>query len=295
MKELFPLNAEQFRTLNIAEDLHDTSIYQTGFEHFHIHRLEEVKAHLITSGAIHRKAIPDLIVLTKGTIERNIHLKSYQLVAPALCAAPAYSIISNQSLSNDAEGFYCHFSPTYIADALKTPNPFGAFHFLKSNSNPVHAINKDHLAVYQSMLEQLLRDYRSNDTNKQYILFHQLLTLLFRLQSKWPVSEKSEKVSVRFEELLATHFPKWTTVNEYADALHISPNHLNKIVKAETGKPVSSFIKEMTLLHAKVLLKENKMTPVATISESLKFSESAHFSRFFKKHTGKTPSQYRDE
>jgi len=295
MKELFPLHVEQFRTLNISKELHNTSIYQEGYEHFHIHKLEEVKAHLITNGEIHRKAIPDFIYLTKGRIKRNINLNSYEIKAPSIFIAQAYSIISNKNLSDDVEGFYCHFSPNFIADTLKTPSVFKEFHFLKSNVNPVLTLNSSDLAFYKSAMNQLHNDYRSKHSNREKILFHQLLTLLFRLKSLWDLPNSNESISIKYEKLLSLHFPEWTTVQEYADALNISANHLNKTVKAETGKSASSFIKETTLLYAKVLLNENEMTPVAAISDYLKFSESSHFIRFFKKQTGKTPRQYRDE
>ena len=68
---------------------------------------------------------------------------------------------------------------------------------------------------------------------------------------------------------------------------------LNKIFNHYSGKTVSECIAEYRIEYAKIELKSNKDKTIREISEKLDFCNEYYFSRFFKKHTGKTPQQYR--
>lgn len=81
-------------------------------------------------------------------------------------------------------------------------------------------------------------------------------------------------------------------MTEYADMLHISSNHLNKVIKKETGKTAHELIEEMLLLEAKALILHTDLS-VAEIGYHLNFADPSHFNKFFKKLSGVTPLQYR--
>jgi AraC-like DNA-binding protein len=74
--------------------------------------------------------------------------------------------------------------------------------------------------------------------------------------------------------------------------LHVSPNHLNKCVKATTGKSAHDLLNEMLLLEAKVLLKQTNLN-VTEIAYKIGKNEISDFARFFKAQTGMKPGEYR--
>ncbi|MBR5695972.1 MAG: helix-turn-helix transcriptional regulator [Paludibacteraceae bacterium] len=82
------------------------------------------------------------------------------------------------------------------------------------------------------------------------------------------------------------------TIPDYADALKVSPNHLNKLVKKNTGKTVSQWIDDSLIIRAKALLCETDL-PVAEVAERLNVLDVSYFIRKFKKHTGQTPLDFR--
>lgn len=82
------------------------------------------------------------------------------------------------------------------------------------------------------------------------------------------------------------------TIPEYADALKVSPNHLNKLVKKNTGKTVSQWIDDSLIIRAKALLCETELS-VAEVAEQLNVLDVSYFIRKFKKHTGQTPLDFR--
>jgi AraC-like DNA-binding protein len=74
--------------------------------------------------------------------------------------------------------------------------------------------------------------------------------------------------------------------------LSVSPNHLNRVIKDNTGQTASEIIKDMLLLEAKSLLKYTDSS-IAEIAYQLDFSDPASFNRFFRKITAETPLAYR--
>ncbi len=78
----------------------------------------------------------------------------------------------------------------------------------------------------------------------------------------------------------------------YAEELGISPTHLNRIVKAMTGRGAHELIARRLTDEAK---RELVFTfgSVQEISYRLGFADPAYFSRFFLKQTGETPRAWR--
>lgn len=79
-----------------------------------------------------------------------------------------------------------------------------------------------------------------------------------------------------------------------ADEVHLSVNYLRNIYKEKQGVSLSGYIIQKKLDRAMELLSESQLS-ITQISEKLGFSSKNYFFTFFKKHTGKTPSQYRKE
>ena len=78
----------------------------------------------------------------------------------------------------------------------------------------------------------------------------------------------------------------------YAAELNVTPNHLNKSVKVTLGRSASALIDEMLVLEAKVLMQKKTMS-VSEIAFETGFEDVSYFGRFFKKHTGFAPTEYR--
>ncbi|WP_461534140.1 helix-turn-helix domain-containing protein [Sinomicrobium sp.] len=80
-------------------------------------------------------------------------------------------------------------------------------------------------------------------------------------------------------------------VQDYADAQNLNANYLSNVIKSKTGKPITSWIADKTIAEAKLLLEKSTLS-IKEISYRLGFSETAHFSNYFKKHTAMSPLTY---
>lgn len=95
-----------------------------------------------------------------------------------------------------------------------------------------------------------------------------------------------------FKGLVENNFATWHQATQYAEALHISSDHLNRTVKALIGKNAKEYIQNRIIVAAKRKLYFSDLSN-KEIGYELGFSEPANFSAFFKKYTGESPSSFR--
>jgi AraC-like DNA-binding protein len=98
----------------------------------------------------------------------------------------------------------------------------------------------------------------------------------------------------QFMKLAINDHAREHLVGYYADKMCVTPKYLSKIVKETSGRSVPDWLSELLILDAKNMLRHTDMT-IKEISARLYFPSQSFFFRFFKNHTGQTPTQYRDE
>jgi len=78
-----------------------------------------------------------------------------------------------------------------------------------------------------------------------------------------------------------------------ADEIKISPQHLSRIFKNKYAMTIGEYITDQRISYAKYLLCNSDLS-IKDISSKIGYSDQNYFSRVFKKHTGKTPSNYKE-
>lgn len=81
---------------------------------------------------------------------------------------------------------------------------------------------------------------------------------------------------------------------DHAAALQVTPTHLTRVCKAETGRTAAALLTEHQLHAARTLLISCDQ-PIRDIAARLGFGSAAYFTRFISQHTGKTPSSLRKQ
>lgn len=83
------------------------------------------------------------------------------------------------------------------------------------------------------------------------------------------------------------------SLQQVAGHVHLHPGHLSELFKKETGSTFGDFVTGFRMRKAMQLL---TVTPakVSEVALMVGYEDVKYFSRLFKKHTGKTPSEYRE-
>ena len=114
--------------------------------------------------------------------------------------------------------------------------------------------------------------------------------LLYTMES--PAEEKAHPLVTKFFEMLFDRSRVLDSVSGYAEQLGISPSYLNKLVRTQTRHSAMDWVEISRVNWAKCLLKDSDMA-VGDISVAIGVDDPSYFTRFFRKSTGMTPSEFR--
>jgi AraC family transcriptional activator of pobA len=204
-------------------------------------------------------------------------------------------------------GYFCIFTDTYFSSAkngivldelpIYKPGGFPVFHLSDEDYEEI-------AAIFRKMVKELASDY----VYKYDLLRNYLMELIHYGQKLQPAAtlqtphKAADRVTSLFIELLERQFPIETlyqklelrAASDYADRLSVHVNYLNKALKESTGKTTTEIIGQRILQEAKILLRHTNRN-ISQVAWSLGFEEVAHFSNFFRKHTGFSPNAFREE
>lgn len=164
---------------------------------------------------------------------------------------------------------------------------------------PPLEINQKEFEVLSGYCEEMISIHRADQNFKEQSISAYLK--LFMIQSNNLCTldndnpqnlEAGHMILRNFKQLVEEHHTSWHQASDYADALHVTPDHLNRVVKSLVGKTAKEYIQSKIVLSARRLLYFTALT-AKEVGYQLGFSEPAHFSAFFKKKAGVSPSRFR--
>ena len=118
---------------------------------------------------------------------------------------------------------------------------------------------------------------------------------LYRVHPQQQKNTKSRKEEICRElvQLVIENYTNERRAQFYADKLGVSLQHLSTTVKQVTGKNVLDIIAHVVMVDVKAKLKSTDMT-IQEIAYSLNFPSASFFGKYFKRHMGISPLEYRN-
>jgi len=207
--------------------------------------------------------------------------------------------------NKDQSGFFCVFTKEFLSKS-KTGILIDELPIYKPDSDFVFQLNDSQYQDIEGIFKRMDNELSSDYAYKYDLLRNYVLELIHTGQKLKPIeslessTNASGRITSLFIELLERQFPIESTTQsirlkspvDFAGTLGVHINHLNKVLKETTGKTTTEIINGRIAEEAKLLLKQTPWN-VSEIAFTLGFEEVAHFSNFFKKHSGLSPIQFR--
>lgn len=208
-------------------------------------------------------------------------------------------------IDSDQKGHFCVFTEEFLLKS-KSGIVLDELPIFKTTGIPVFQLSEEEQLEIEAIFKKIHKEINSDYIYKYDLLRNYVLELIHYGQKLQPATglysaqSASKRVASLFLELLERQFPiespqqqlQLRSAKDYADRLSVHVNHLNTILKENTGKTTTALISNRIIQEAKYLLKQTDWN-ISEISNSLGFEELAHFSNFFKRQTSFSPNNFR--
>jgi len=126
--------------------------------------------------------------------------------------------------------------------------------------------------------------------------FHYLRQIAERIFAQNQINERDRatKIIDRICEYIVDHLGEDLSLVRLAELHYFNPSYLSRLFKQERGVNLSEYIEHCRIRKAKELLEDRELK-VREVAASVGYEAAHSFTRFFKKATGVTPQEYRDQ
>jgi len=173
------------------------------------------------------------------------------------------------------------------------------FLFFGSAQPQVISLSNSDAAQFELMHQLFIQDFAEKDQLQGEMLRSNLKRMLIKatrmLKNKLTsIPENNAQMDLirEYNLLVEKHFKEYHQVKDYANMLYKSPKTLSNLFTKHIGKSPLAVINERIILEAKRLLLYSDKTN-DEISDDLGYKDAGHFSKFFKKHEGSSPSVFK--
>lgn len=241
-----------------------------------------------------------LFFVVKGTGSHLIDFKDYDLKAQRIFFMAPGQVHAWKSFQG-VRGYVLLFTREFFTLTLQY-RELRAYLF----SNIAHQytyldLDDDTSTRVQGIFRNIAWEYQHPKKYSEHIIRSCINIILFELtrvyEQSIPLTDVNDVqfAQVReFENMVNKNFKTMRSVSDYASHLHITANYLNAICQRRRGISAGEIIRNRIMLEARRLLTHSENT-VAQIAYDLNFEDNSYFGRFFKKYSGHTPAEFRDE
>ncbi|WMI70157.1 AraC family transcriptional regulator [Mangrovimonas sp. YM274] len=266
---------------------------------FHIFKVDAAEAEKIASqpDEPHNHDFEELLIGLEGELEHFIDFNSKTIEAPFVSFITKGKLhrVIPKAINGKCDIWSLRFKSEFIPEST-----FQLYSLYHNQANL--KLNKDYCTERLVKLCQMIFEETQQGT-PNYAIIRQLLSVLFtmieverkKLETPNEPLEKTQNTTFKnFLTILEENYHRPVGVEFYAEKLFMSSRNLNMICQNIMEQSVSELIETRKLIEAKNLLISTDKT-ISEIAYDLGYNENSYFSNVFKKKSGQSPSEFRDD
>ena len=207
--------------------------------------------------------------------------------------------------SPEFNGYCCLFTEEFLKGANRSES-LQQSPLFKMGGTPVFNLDNEQGKFIYTIFQKMHAESETDYTFKTELIRNCIQLIIHEALKMRPSNDFStnknatERIATVFLDLLERQFPienpeqplQLKTAQDFAKALAVHVNYLDRAVKEITGKSTSAHISERIVREAKMLLQHTDWN-IATIAYALGFVYPSYFNIHFKKLTGTSPKLLR--
>jgi AraC-like DNA-binding protein len=243
-----------------------------------------------------------VLLIVKGELTFSLNLEEYTANQNSLIVIAPNAIKKVKIVSKDTIVSGLNFTIDFLTAIGMQKNAVELLDYFSTQFSPHWKLDKKDAESVQLLIKQLNKKLSSMNDHPygKELLFHTFYIFLYEvygLSKKYAVPfhhhiTRKENLVKNFTQLVQKQFKEQRNVQAYAVQLNITAKYLTETLKEITGKTAGEIIDDFVLLEAKLLL-DNPASSIAEIADELHFSDQSFFGKYFKRHTGLSPKEYR--
>ena len=209
-------------------------------------------------------------------------------------------VIDNYEASPDLEELCFIVSVKFFHEIIKNVSNVSAL-FLFARKFPVlHLKDRDQnvFKEYYSMIRSKIKGEETpfrTDLIRTLMLamFYDLSNVIYHFQQLTDTNKtRADVIFTSFIKLIEDNCRHERRVSWYASQLDITPKYLSECIKRASRRTPNEWIDNYVTMELRVMLK-NTTKSIRDIAEEMNFANQSFLGKYFKEHTGMSPSEYR--
>lgn len=253
--------------------------------------------------SIHMDAF-SIFLVRQGEISITIDSFTYHLSDNLLLDIMDMHSIKDLRLSPDFRGFHLIVDRDLFAEIMLNSRRMPAAYIASRHARPIQKISEKEGELLEECLHRIVRNLGRTDHGWHRDIILNELRGFFLEMNNIVYQGNRDKVNPNppnrdvllflFIQLLNQHCRTEHSVSFYASELCITPEYLSRIMKSFSGKTVNQWISEALMREAERLLRNPDLS-IQQVADMLNFSDQSSFGKFFKKHRGTSPMNFKKQ
>lgn len=256
--------------------------------------IEDAKKVSASTNKSHIHGFEEIIIGMEGAMEHFIDFDATIIGAPYVCFVTKGKVHKIKPIvkNGKCDAWVIRFSSEFMSETIF--QLYSSFHNNASVSWSVDRVTGRIPSLTEMMYSEL------QQSNPDYAVIRHLLNAVISIirgevnKQGLEIKSTQNETFTTFLTILEENFRRPLNVGFYAEKLFMSTRNLNLICRNVIQQSVSEIIEARKLIEAKNLLASSDKS-ISEIAFELGYNESSYFSNVFKRKSGQTPGEFREE